>query len=78
MRGGDVAQQELALPRPSLVRFVIGERSHGRWRVDAQDDEDLQPASVSELERVVERLRAVAGPFEGAGWMRTSRSGGLA
>ena len=45
------------------MRVVVGERGHGGRRVDVQD-EDLQPASVSEPDRFVERVRAFACAFE--------------
>ena len=63
VRGGDVAAEELSLPGRCCVRVVIGERGHGGGGVDVQD-EDLQLASVRELDRVLERLRALAGSFE--------------
>lgn len=63
VRDGDVARQELALPRRCRVQFVIGERRHRGWRVDVQDA-DLQLPPMCEPDRILERLRAVAGTFE--------------
>ena len=42
---------------------VVGERGRGGRRADVQD-EDLQPASVGEPDRFVERVRGFACPLE--------------
>ena len=53
VRRSEMACEELLIPGLGRVRLVIGERRHGRGRVD-MEYEDLQLASVREPDRVVE------------------------
>src|ERR1019366_8291870 len=46
------------------LRVARGRRTRAEWPASGRAARDLQPAPVNQLDRVVERLRAFAGPFE--------------